>query len=222
MFAMRQAEDLSILDHIGAVAGMAVEVDGDTDIVQQGSRLQQLSVIFIQFVQILPGVEHGQRQFGDVFAVGSVRRVKGHDVLSAALQDVRGDQRQIFRLGIIVEEQAFAQAAAGNGQLFTAGGFQQAVDYTRTSQNNISTVAAESSYFTALFQSGAAQLAENIMERLSGEFIVMDLGGGVFAAFLLHLTQGTRRTAYAYQRRRFCLSQGCWARRLCRKKLISL
>ena len=35
LFTMRKAKNLGVLDHIGTVAGMAVKVDRNTDIMQQ-------------------------------------------------------------------------------------------------------------------------------------------------------------------------------------------
>ena len=73
---MRKPEKLRVLNHIGAVARMAVKVNGNAYIVQQRCRFKQAAAVFAKPVQRFPGIKHGQRQIGDMVAVREVRRVK--------------------------------------------------------------------------------------------------------------------------------------------------
>ena len=90
LLLVREAEELGVLNHIGTVARMAVEVDGDADIMQQCCCFEQAAIALAQAVQLLPAVEHRQGKMRDVTRVGGISFfVQLEHVLAAACQNIR-------------------------------------------------------------------------------------------------------------------------------------
>lgn len=203
-----QAKELGVLNHVGRVAGVAVKVDGDTDIVKQGRSFQQLAAGLGQAVQLGPVIEHVEGQRGNVPAVGGVRGVQLKNVLAAAFQNIIRNHGQIISFAVVVEEQALAQAAAGGDELFASGNLQQTADDAAARKDDIAALVAQAGDFLALLQVGITQAVEKFLEGLNGEEVVMNFGGRVFLAALDDFGDGTRRTANTYQGQPLLLQPG--------------
>ena len=117
---MREAKQLRILNHIRAVAGMAIKIYGNTNIIQQSCRLQKPAIALAQLVQLHPAIEHGQSQLGDMARVAGIAFKQAQGVFPAALQNVFGNNGHIISLRIIIIEQAFTQTTTASDQLFSA------------------------------------------------------------------------------------------------------
>ena len=120
LLLVREAKQLRILNHIGAVASMAIKVYGNTNIMQQSCCLQKPTIALAQLVQLHPAIEHGQSQLGDMACVAGITFKQAQGVFPAALQYVFGNNGHIISLRIIIIEQAFTQTTAASDQLFSA------------------------------------------------------------------------------------------------------
>ena len=83
-------------------------------------------------------------------------------------------------LGIIIEEQAFAQAAAGGDELFGTGGLQKAADNAAAGQNDITALTAEAGNLFALLQICVAQSVEEAAICLRSIGVIVDFGCRIF------------------------------------------
>ena len=96
LLLMREAEKLRILNHIGAVACMGIKVNRNANIVQEGCRFQQTTIIAADLMQLLPTIEHGQCQLRDMACMRRIRFKKIECVLGAALKNILRDERNII------------------------------------------------------------------------------------------------------------------------------
>ena len=147
---MREAKQLRILNHIRAVAGMAIKIDGDANIVQQCCRLQKTPIVFAHLVQLHPTIEHSQGQLGDMARMVGIAFEQAQGVLAAALQNILGDNGHIIRFRIIIVKKALAQATAARDKLFGTCSLQQAANNAAACQNNITALRAKARNLFAL------------------------------------------------------------------------
>ena len=187
LFLMCQTEKTGIFNHIGTMTCMTVVVDGDAYIMQHGSRFQQAAPGITEAVNWFPGIEHRERQSGDMLTMFYVCGIEQKNVARAFIENVFGDNWCFFFFRVVVKEKTFTNTAAGNDYFLTACCFQKTLDYTGTCQNEISTVGAETGYFPALFQSGFTQKFKGCSEGLRGELKVVDFRSRVLAFFLFNL-----------------------------------
>ena len=111
-------------------------------------------------------------------------------------------------LGIIIEEQSFAQAAAGGDELFGTGGLQKAADNAAAGQNDITALAAETGNLFALIQICVAQSVEKAAIGLHGIGVIVDFGCRIFLFTLDDFSYRTRSTADADERQSVLLEPG--------------
>lgn len=111
-------------------------------------------------------------------------------------------------LGIIIEEQAFAQAAAGGDELFGTCCLQKAADNAAAGQNDITALAAETGNLFALIQICVAQSVEKAAIGLRCIGIIMDFSRRVLLFALDDFGYGTRCTANADKRQSVLLKPG--------------
>ncbi len=111
-------------------------------------------------------------------------------------------------LGIIIEEQSFAQAAAGGDELFGTRCLQKAADNANAGQNDITTFTAEAGNFFALLQICVAQSVEEAAICLRGIGIIVDFGCRIFLFTLDDFSYRTRGTADADERQSVLLEPG--------------
>ena len=107
-----------------------------------------------------------------------------------------------------MEEQSFAQAAAGGDELFGTGGLQKAADNAAAGQNDITALTAETGNFFALFQICIAQSVEEAAICLRSIGVIVDFGCRVLLFTLDDFGYGTCCTANADKRQSVLLKPG--------------
>ena len=111
-------------------------------------------------------------------------------------------------LGIIIEEQAFAQAAAGGDELFGTCCFQKAADNAASGQNDITALTAEAGNLFALLQICIAQSVEEAAIGLRSIGVIVDFGCRIFLFALDYFGYRTCSTADADERQSVLLEPG--------------
>ena len=144
-----------------------------------------------------PGIEHRERQSGDMLTMFYVCGIEQKNVARAFIENVFGDNWCFFFFRVVVKEKTFTNTAAGNDYLLTACCFQKALNHAGTCQDEVGTVGAETGYFPPLFQSGFPQKFKGCSECLGGELEVMDFRSRILVFFLLHFGNCTSRATNA-------------------------
>ncbi len=191
LFAVGPAEDVGVGGHVGTVAGVAVVVDQISYVVEEGGGGEDVAHAAVQAMDFLPLVEEGEGHGGDVVGVEGVLHGQGVQVvLDGALEHVFFPVAVVVVEGVVVvEEESFSEAAAGNGEV---GGFGFADDFLYhqgAGDDDVSPFTGEAADFLAFFVGFAGDHADFFEKVFHREMVVVKFRQGVVHGALVDFRQ---------------------------------
>ncbi len=178
LFAVGPAEDVGVGGHVGAVAGVAVVVDEISYVMEEGSGGEDVSHAVIETMDFLPLVKEGEGHGGDVAGVEGVLHGEGIEVVFDGAKE-----HVFFAVAVavvdgvvVVEEESFAKAAAGDGEVGGFGFADDFLDDQGAGDDDVGAFAGEAADFLAFFVGFAGDHADFFEEVFYGEMVVVQFG----------------------------------------------
>ena len=193
------AENMGVGGDVGAVPGMAVIVDDGAGVMKEAGGKEEIPHAVIEMMRFLPLVEHGKSHGGDVGGMEIVFQRKGVEVVLH-----RGNEHVLFPVPflivngvIVVEEEAFPKAAAGDGEVRGTGFPHDFLYHQGTGNDNVRPLFRKSGDFLPFFIGLSADGFHQGKEVFHRKVVVMEFRQGIGGRALVHLGQVADRTAYA-------------------------